>query len=277
VKTTIDQEITKAYAGTLTTLQGELPGIAAVTAQNILLKNFTKVPVAVIDAITSNTFEVQGYTAKDLFKTTSDNHARQLRVLIGSGVSQGKTAPTIINELIAKNSKLSKAQLKNAIFTTVTESRAVSRHDSYGRLERSGVIEGYEYVAALDSRTTEYCRDHDGKIYRKPIEEIQKLINVHFHCRSIFVPITKTAKREIRASQFGPVPDESYSKWFDRQNESFQKKTLGTKKFKLFKAGDYKIGGIVDATHKVLTLVAIKKTLQKTAAEQEIIMQEENE
>jgi len=178
--------------------------------------------------------------------------------------------------LIVKNSKLRKAQFKNAIFTTITESRAVSRHDSYEKLERSGVIEGYEYVAALDSRTTEYCRDHDGKIYRKPIEEIQKLINVHFHCRSMFVPITKTAEKGTRASQFGPVPDESYSKWFDRQNESFQRKTLGTKKFKLFKAGDYKIGGVVDATHKVLTLVAIKETLQKTAEEQEIIMQEEN-
>jgi len=275
VRTLIDVEIAKAYTATLSTLQAELPAITSITAQNMLLTQFTKVPTAVLDAVTSNNFEVQGYTAKNLFKTTSDNHARQLRVLVASGVSQGKTTPTIINELIQKNSRLSKGQLKNAIFTTITEARAVSRYDSYDKMQKSGVIQGYEYVAALDSRTTEYCRNHDGRRYYKDIDEIQKYINVHFNCRSIFVPITKSTKIETRASQFGPVPNETYSKWFGRQNESFQRKTLGTNKFNLYKSGSYKIGGLVDATQRVLTLAAIKETLQKTAAEQQILLDAE--
>ena len=265
IRKLINAEIAKAYAGTLPVLQNQLPGIVEITAANMLQASFTKVPVSVIDAITSNSFQVQGYEAKDLFKTLSDNHARQLRVLVSSGVAQGKTSNTIINELITKNSSLSKGQLRNAIFTTITEARAVSRHDSYHQMEKSGVIKGYEYVATLDSHTTEYCRDHDNRRYYKPIDEIIKYINVHFHCRSIFVPLTDSTTKTTRASQFGPVPDESYEKWFGGQDNNFKNTVLGSEKFKLYKAGLYKVGGLADVKGRTLSLDTISKTLEQNS------------
>jgi len=275
VQREIDQKIKAAYAGTLSTLQGELPGIAEVTAKNVLLGKFARVPTKVIDEITSGTFAVQGYEAKDLFKTLSDNHARQLRVIVGAGVAQGKTSQTIVSEIITKNSKLTRGQLKNAIFTTVTEARAHVRHDSYKKLEATGAIEGYQYVATLDSRTTEYCRNHDGRMYRKNIEEIQGEINVHFHCRSVFAPITKSSTATVRASTFGQVPDEPYSEWFKRQSDQFQKATLGSKKFAAYKAGDYKIGGLPDVVGKVMAIEGIAAALSRTAEEVEPLTPEE--
>lgn len=275
VQKQIDKEIAAAYAGTLAGLQGELPGIAEVTSRNVLLGKFTKVPTKVIGEITAGSFAVQGYEAKDLFKTISDNHARQLRVLVGAGVAQGKTSATIVSELITKNSKLSKGQLKNAIFTTITEARAKVRHASYKQLEATGVIEGYQYVATLDSRTTEYCRDHDNRIYRKNIDDIVSEINVHFHCRSVFAPLTKSSTATVRASTFGQVPDESYGTWFERQSDQFQRTTLGRKKFDAYKAGEYKIGGLPDVMGKVMAIEGIAAALNRTAAEIEPLTPEE--
>lgn len=258
----IDKEIAASYAGTLKTLQGELPGIADITAKNVLTKSFNKVPTKLIDQITADDFNVQGYHAKELFGTISSNHARQLRVLVGSGVAQGKPTKTIVNELMVKNSKLSKGQLKNAVFTTITEGRARVRHESYKQLEKLGVITGYQYIATLDSHTSEYCRNHDHRKYmNKTIDEIQGEINTHFHCRSIFAPLTKSTEDTTRSSQFGPIPEEPYGSWFGKQIEAFQKTVLGNKKFDAYQKGDYKVGGLPDVVGKVMTVEAIASTM----------------
>lgn len=262
VRKLIDEEILKAYSGTLPALQSELPVIAEIVAANILVDSFTKVSTSVIDYITSNKLEVQGYSADELFKSIADNHARQLRALVGSGVAQGKTANTIVNELIQKHSQLSKAQLRTAIFTTIAEARAYTSYNAFDGMQKSGVIKGYEYVATLDGRTTEYCRDHDGRRYYKPIGEIQNKINVHFNCRSRFIPFTESTKKDTRASQFGQVPDEPYSKWFSKQDENFQRKVLGSKKFNAYKKGSYKIGGLPDIKGQKLDLDEISSLLK---------------
>lgn len=266
----IDKEIAKAYSGLLPGIQQELPGLVEITMKNMLVTDFAGVPTKVIDKITSKTFNVQGYEAKELFGTISANHARQLRVIVGAGVAQGRPSKRIVNELVTKNSKLSKAQLKNAVFTTITEARAAARHESYKQMEKLGVITGYQYVATLDGRTTEYCRDHDGRMYKnKSIDEIQGQINVHFHCRSVFAPVTETSSHETRASMNGEIPDENYSSWFSRQPDHFQRKVLGKKKYEAYKNGSYKIGGLPDVIGQTLTATSIASTLSKTAEDQD--------
>ena len=262
-KRVIKDEILRAYGGLFGTLQGELPGIAEVTNKNTLGISFNKVPKAVLDKITSTTNNIQGYTFEDLFKTTSENHSRQLQVLLGSEVSQGKSANQIIRSIHSKNGKLTKGQLKNAVFTTITEARADVRYSGYSKLEQKGFIKGYEYVATLDSGTTEYCRDHDNNRYYQSIEEIQHLINVHFHCRSVFSPLTSTSTNTTRASFAGPVPDEPYSKWFKRQPTYFQKRVLKKDKFESYVTGTYLINSVADIRGKDLTLDVIDSTLEE--------------
>ena len=267
VQSSVNDEITKAYGGLFSTLNDETKDIGKLVASNMN----TKVPISTINEINTPKRLVQGYEAKNLFKVTQDNHARQLNVLIGSGVSQGKSVASMVRDIATKNSKLTKGQLKNAVFTSVTEARAAARHESFKKLEKSGVIDGYEYVAVLDSRTTEYCRDHDNLKYWKSIEDIQNKINVHWHCRSVFVPITKSTNVESRASQFGPVPNESYGEWFSKQSPDFQKATLG-KKYDSYKGGSYSVGGISDiaATGVALSLAEIS-TLINQPTETDII------
>jgi len=260
IKKSIDSLINSAYSDTLPSLSIEIGNIANVVSKSNLGNFYTEVPKSTLDLITSKSFEVQGLTVEEIFKTLSENHARQLRVIVASGVVKGETSKTIARNILDKSSSLSRGQLKTAVFTTISEARAKTRNNSYKSLQDQGIIKGYEYVATLDSRTSEYCRNHDGRKYYKPIEEIQGEINVHYNCRSVFVPLTSTSTSNKRASMFGQVQDEPYYKWFSKQDDSFQKLVLG-KKYNSYKNGSYKIGGLPDILGVALSLSEIETAL----------------
>ena len=266
VKKKIDEEINKAYNPVFDDLQKELPKIASVVGMNILGPDYLEIPTETLKDIVNPNRIVQGYGAKELFKVTNDNHARQLKVLTASGVAQGKNANTIAREVQNKHSKLTKGQLKTAMFTSISEARAIARHESFTELESLGVIIGYEYLATLDSHTSEYCRNHDGRKYYKEINQIQHNINVHFNCRSLFKPITKSSQAsDTRAASGGPVEgSETYGSWFSKQPTDFQKVVLGSKKYKAYQEGSYVIGGLPDVVGKTLGLEAISAALSES-------------
>jgi hypothetical protein len=59
-----------------------------------------------------------------------------------------------------------------------------------GRLEffeSTGVVDGYQYSAILDDRTTPICEGLHGKKFKKGTQPIPPL---HFNCRSLLIPIT---------------------------------------------------------------------------------------
>lgn len=215
----------------------------------------------VVDTIVSPTNLVQGYTMDDLFKTVSKNHTKQLQVTFAAAAARGASADEIVRLLKDKNDTLTKTQLKSAVITTQNEARYRVSVENYKTMEDEGLIDGYIYDATLDGRTTEYCRDHDGKVYYKPISEISNVCKVHFRCRSVLRPYSKDVT--TRASMFGPVENEPYSKWFARQDEGFQKSVLGSKKFKEYQDGVYKIGGLVNVVdaNQSLDISKIKQNL----------------
>jgi len=251
----IVSEISPAYKQLFDDLQQDAVEASAIAYSAYL---GATLPKSTIEEIVNQNRLIQGYQFKDLIKATSDNHIRQLKRIVGAGVAQGKPSHEIIKDLRFKDSKLICHQLNNVVYTYISESRATTRHKAYKELN----IDCFEYVATLDSRTSEYCRNHDGRKYHKSIEEIQGEINVHFHCRSVFIPCVDTKHK--RASQFGEVDGSTtYGEWFKLQDEAFQKKVLGKKKFEAYKKGKYKVGGLSDVKGKELSLKDIKDTLAK--------------
>ncbi len=73
----------------------------------------------------------------------------------------------------------------------------------------SQIIEAYQFSAILDERTSEICRNLDGKIFEKG--DFTSLItpSLHFNCRSILVPITKF--EDYKADK--PIPVEKLKEW----------------------------------------------------------------
>jgi len=251
----IASEISPAYKQLLEDLQQDAIEASAITYGAYI---GAALPKSTIEEIVNQNRLIQGYQFKDLIKATSDNHVRQLKRVIGKGVAKGKPSHVIVKELREKDKKLIKSRLNSAVFTYISESRAITRHKAYNELG----INCFEYVATLDGNTTEYCREHDGRKYHKPIKEIQGEINIHFHCRSVFIPCVDTKHK--RASQFGEVDgNTTYGEWFKLQDEAFQKKVLGKKKFEAYKKGKYIVGGLSDVKGKELSFKEIKDTLAK--------------
>lgn len=70
-----------------------------------------------------------------------------------------------------------------------TESSFVTHQATWDSYKASGVVDQYEYLATLDNRTSEICRDMDGRVFR--LSEKQVGINfppLHPNCRSTVVP-----------------------------------------------------------------------------------------
>ena len=70
-----------------------------------------------------------------------------------------------------------------------TELNYISNKGSMKAYEESGVVEKYQYLATLDNRTSDICRELDGKIFE--LKEAKVGVNLpplHPHCRSTTIP-----------------------------------------------------------------------------------------
>lgn len=103
------------------------------------------------------------------------------------------------------------------------------------------IIEEYEIVATLDSKTTVTCRSMDGK--RFPVGK-GPTPPFHPNCRTTTVAVLKgefgrlLEEEGTRASVNGQVPaGETYYEWLKRQKPSFQDLALGPTRGQLFRDG----------------------------------------
>lgn len=82
------------------------------------------------------------------------------------------------------------ARLETVVRTNITEAYNKGRLDTYIRPDLMPFLDGVEYSAILDSRTTPVCRFLDGKIFKPDDPELHSLTPPnHFNCRSLVVPI----------------------------------------------------------------------------------------
>ena len=262
-KALINEEIDKAYSDLYPSMQTDSVAVAGVVFNATAETISQALPKAAVSDLINSKRQIQNYDFKELFQITQDNHARQLRILLASGVSQGLTAAQIAKEYNIKSGKLSRGQVVSNIFTTVTDSRAKGRYEAYKTLESRGIIKEYEYSATLDSGTSVYCREWDGRIRPAPIENIAHLVHTHFNCRSSWI-----AKQEfesnIRPSQFGETANNNYETWYLKQDKSFYKSTLANKKYNAFLKGKYKVKSLNDIDKKT-NLATVAKELKPKA------------
>lgn len=86
---------------------------------------------------------------------------------------------------MAKKFNTSKARAGNLIMTESAYFSSLSQKDCFNDLD----VEKYEIVATLDTRTSEICREQDGKVYE--MKDYQPGITAppfHNYCRSTTVP-----------------------------------------------------------------------------------------
>jgi len=182
--------------------------------------------------------------------------ARTIRAGVFSGESVNSIAKKLVGELnfedtakAAGQTKLATHQIKTIVRTSVNQVQNQASQAVYAANKK--VAPRYEYVATLDSKTSNVCKRLDGRKFqynRGPTPP------QHFNCRSTTVPVVDyegLSKRQgfedlteppvgkvvSRPSATGRVPQGTqYGDWLLQQDKKLQVKTLGTaKKVDFFK------------------------------------------
>lgn len=89
----------------------------------------------------------------------------------------------------------------------------------------SAIFARYQWVSVIDNSTTQFCRDHDGRVFRFGVGPIPP---AHYKCRSITVPL---------ASLFDDFKPPTLYAWLKRQPRSVQAEFIGKDAAALLSSG----------------------------------------
>ncbi|MCP4493082.1 MAG: phage head morphogenesis protein [Gammaproteobacteria bacterium] len=167
--------------------------------------------------------------------------------IINDGILLGETTQQITSSIMSQFKRVQRDQVKTLVRTATNHAAAQARKTLFS--QNSEILDGEEWVATLDSRTTLICAGRDGRVYpvgRGPYPP------AHWNCRSVrvavikdeFASISQTARRpEVAAKGRGTTSSQTkFDGWLRRQPADFQDEYFsqfpnGLKKAKLFRKG----------------------------------------
>ncbi|MDT8715449.1 minor capsid protein [Clostridium sp. 19966] len=179
--------------------------------------NIAQLPSKAIQAILQNPWSGELFSSR-VWKNTQVL-ADKLTEVITAGVMSGKSTKRMASE-IEDLSEMGKMAANRLIRTETTYMANAAEMESY----KAAQIEKYIFVATLDSRTSEICREHDGKIYNvKDGVAGKNLPPLHPWCRSTTIVFLdekelENLKRRAKDPKTGKaylVPaNMSYNEWY---------------------------------------------------------------
>jgi SPP1 gp7 family putative phage head morphogenesis protein len=117
---------------------------------------------------------------------------KKAKSIIMQGMKDGVSEGAIVSLLREELGDVTDKWLRTVVRTKTTEIYNDSRKSYWDTDEIAAqVIVAYQFSAILDSRTSDVCRELDGKIYEKGAFLDHVTPPLHFNCRSLLVPITR--------------------------------------------------------------------------------------
>lgn len=158
------------------------------------------------------------------------------------GFVQGQTTRQIVKDVVGTGglADISERNASTVIRTALSHVSNEARNETYR--QNDDIIEKYEIVATLDSRTSTICRSLDGQEY-----EIGKGPRPPFHpnCRTTTAPVIssefdfldKGAKRAAKGAEGGTQvrADTTYYEFLKQQPAWFQDQALGPVRGNIFR------------------------------------------
>jgi SPP1 gp7 family putative phage head morphogenesis protein len=137
-----------------------------------------QIPKASIESILKNPWSGEHFSSR-VWKNT-DELAKKLTEVVTSGMMSGKSLSKMSKEL-EELSQIGKHAANRLVRTETTFMANAGEREAYKQED----IEKYIFIATLDSRTSEVCREHDGKIYGVDKAVAGKnMPPLHPYCRS---------------------------------------------------------------------------------------------
>lgn len=219
-----------------------------------------------ITAATTVSFQVgsKRLTVDQALDAFGRDKKKQITQLISDSVILGDSVQTTSKKVSELTGTLIKRQAEALVRTSVNHLSSVAREGLYSA--NADILDGYEWVSTLDSRTTIICAGRDGIVFE--IGRGDPMPPAHWQCRSTTVP---SVKKEYTISgikgerpalgDMGKVNvsgKSTYSGWLKRQGSDFQDEVLGPARAKLFRKGQIELTGFVDPTGRVYTLIELR-------------------
>lgn len=202
----------------------------------------------------------QSITIPQMLSQFTAAKSRQMNTIIQDGFTEGLTQ----DQMVSRLRQVEPMQRRQAASLARTGANAVSSIARYQMAqENSDVLEGYEWVATLDDRTSLICASRDGVVY--PFAESSPKPPAHFSCRSTIIPKVDS-EFDLLSSVSGERPavgadgaeqvsgQSTYSGWLRKQPASFQDEALGPARAKLFRQGGLSISKFTNFDGRTYTL-----------------------
>lgn len=184
----------------------------------------------------------------------------QIMSAIRASVVMGETPEEAVKALSGIVKDLGARQLRSLVRTSVNHVSSQARMAVYEA--NQDIVEGYEWVATLDSKTTIECALRDGVIYTARTDPRPP---AHWGCRStIIFKIKKQYAVNLKSEGTRPSvglegakkvgAQTKFPGWLKSQPKEFIDEYLGKERSKLFRGGALKLDQFVDDQYNILTL-----------------------
>lgn len=150
-----------------------------------------------------------------------DKLVDELRTKITQSFIRGDSSAQMIKD-VSERMHVSRSNAKRLI---ETESSFITHQATAAGYSASGIVKQYEILATLDMRTSDICRDMDGKVFRLSEEEVSVTYPpFHAHCRTTVMPYfddeidagERIARDETGQTYFVPG-DLTYERWYNER------------------------------------------------------------
>ena len=269
----ISKDVFKDLAATTTAIRDDFV-ISEAEFTKTMLDKASSVPFALpsdeqlIAAAATKAFNVgsEKLTVNQALEQFGRKKAAEVTQMINDGVILGDTTGKISRDVGDKINILYKHQVDALVRTSVNNISSIARDSVYEA--NKDIIDGYEWVSTLDSRTSFICGGRDGQVFQVGAGPMPP---AHWNCRSTTVPKIReefdlgSAVKGERPSNGSdgvmPVAGTStYSGWLKRQSSEFQNEALGLERAKLFRSGRVDMTGFVDPTGRTYSLAELSLT-----------------
>lgn len=207
---------------------------------------------AVMGAVFNARPGVSPLTIQQAISGYGDIKSAEARTVLTDAVLGNKSSSEATKDLSALF-KIQRRQAETLVRTTMNSAAQTGRMATLAA--NSELIEGYEWVAKLDARTTLVCAGRDGQVYKLGSGPVPP---AHYGCRSQIVPAL--LPQYNRADLAGDAAEEeTYGAWLRKQPAAFQDEALGDTRAALFRRGDLQIGKFTDDAGRTYTIDELRE------------------
>ncbi|MCP5041089.1 MAG: hypothetical protein GY944_08655 [bacterium] len=219
-----------------------------------------------LNSIVSSAPIVEGKHIPQVFADLAHTVKLKVEQAIKVGIVAGETTASIVQRLRGKGALLDQSRNGvTALVRTVTNAvSSAARAKTYE--ENEDLLNGWQFVATLDGRTTMICAQNDGTTHKVGEGPMPPL---HTGCRSTSAPVLKSF-RDL-GIPIDDIPDGgpsmdgkpagkiNYGDWLAQQPPDVQDDFLGVAKGKLYRRGHLTFDKFADNNGRPYSLADLQK------------------